>query len=242
MGREQQKDIKEDEIEAWEELRRLVLELEEKDGDWLDRGVDVNKLKISKPKLIQGKEEAKEKEADALGSGGPEVARRNCQGVAMEEEDAALEIGGQDIARSVCQGAVQGLEGPEAEKGNCQGGARIIEMEDRAKIIDGVKEEDGVALEIRGSDSTSSICQGALQEMEEESISMKEEKEGMGREMVEDRIRNQVGVMREEIVALGIGRLVVSARGLQRRNLSQEQERKGISARRHRRRETGSGT
>ena len=99
-------DIKEEELEALEEIRRRVLELEEEDGERLEKEVDIKNINIRRPKLFKEGEEVKEQEAAASGLRGTEVARRNCQGAAKGggELDEGVRTKGLDTARSNCQG------------------------------------------------------------------------------------------------------------------------------------------
>jgi hypothetical protein len=78
LGRDQGK-IKDDELETWGEVKRLVIELEE-EGEWRDKEINIRELTLRQPKLLR--------------VGGPEGARSTCQGLARGkegEEDTAKE-------------------------------------------------------------------------------------------------------------------------------------------------------
>ena len=60
-------EVKDEELDAWEEIQRLVLELEEEDGDWMDRGINIQNITIRKSKLAREESKGvKEQEAAVL--------------------------------------------------------------------------------------------------------------------------------------------------------------------------------
>ena len=181
--------------------------MEEEDGEWLDKEVDIRNITIRRPKLFKEGEEVKEQEAAALGLRGPKVARRNCQGAAkggggldegvrnragaMKNEDVALGTKGLDTARSICQGTAKGVGEQESTKENSKGVER--EMGDRAKNMSGVRRKGVAAMGIEGPKVASGICQGAAKMTGV--LGVKEsERTCQGAVREEDEIRNMVGV------------------------------------------------